>query len=67
MNYIGRTRKQMSFVLVHARQGEDVHLLARRIASETGLKALTWRDFTWATISYRTGGSGRCGPRLLVN
>jgi putative ABC transport system permease protein len=58
MNYIGRTRKQMSFVLVHARQGEDVHLLARRIASETGLKALTWRDFTWATISYylkRTG------------
>src|SRR5262249_42780360 len=49
MNYIGRTRKQMSFVLVHARQGEDAHLLARRIASETGLKALTWRDFTWAT------------------
>src|SRR5215468_6303193 len=32
MNYIGRTRKQMSFVLVHARQGEDVPLLARRIA-----------------------------------
>jgi putative ABC transport system permease protein len=58
MNYIGRTRKQMSFVLVHARQGEDAHLLARRIAIETGLKALTWRDFTWATIGYylkRTG------------
>jgi putative ABC transport system permease protein len=58
MNYIGRMRKQMSFVLVHARQGEDMHVLAQRIAVETGLRALTWRDFTWATISYylkRTG------------
>jgi len=58
MHYIGRTRKQMSFILVRARQGEDTHVLARRIATETGLKALTWRDFTWATISYylkRTG------------
>jgi putative ABC transport system permease protein len=58
MNYIGRTRKQMSFILVHARPGEDLRVLAHRIAAETGLKALTWRDFAWATISYylkRTG------------
>jgi len=58
MNYIGRTRKQMSFVLVHARPDEDLHLIAQRIASDTGLKALTWREFTWATIGYylkRTG------------
>lgn len=58
MNYIGRTRKQLSFILVHARQGEDLHFLARRINTETGLKALTWHDFTWATIRYylrRTG------------
>ena len=57
-NYVGRTRKQMSFVLVHARPGMDTHLLAQRITAETGLKALTWRDFTWATIGYylkRTG------------
>jgi len=56
-NYIGRTRKQMSFVLVHARQGVDTRLLAQRITI-TGLKALTWREFTWATIAYylkRTG------------
>jgi len=48
----------LSFVLVHARQSEDIHLLAQRITTDTGLKALTWRDFTWATISYylrRTG------------
>jgi len=57
-NYVGRTRKQMSFVLVRARPGVDTHQLAQRIAAETGLKALTWRDFTWATIGYylrRTG------------
>jgi len=56
-NYIGRTRKQMSFVLVHARQGVYTRLLAQRITI-TGLKALTWREFTWATIAYylkRTG------------
>src|SRR6516225_7355955 len=48
LNYIGRTRKQMSFVLV----------LAQRISAETGLKALTWSDFALATIGYylkRTG------------
>jgi putative ABC transport system permease protein len=57
-NYVGRTRKQMSFVLVHARPEVDAHQLAQRITAETGLKALTWRDFTWATIGYylrRTG------------
>jgi len=57
-NYVGRTRKQMSFVLVHARPGVDTHLLAQRIAAVNGLKALTWREFTWATIGYylkRTG------------
>jgi hypothetical protein len=58
MNYIGRTRKQMSFVLVHARPAENTHVLAQRITDETGLKALTWQDFTFATIGYyvkRTG------------
>jgi putative ABC transport system permease protein len=58
MNYIGRTRKQMSFVLVHARPAEDTQVLAQRITAETGLKALTWQDFAFATIGYyvkRTG------------
>ena len=58
LNYIGRTRKQMSFVLVHARPQMDPHVLAQRISAETGLKALTWSDFALATIGYylkRTG------------
>ena len=57
-NYVGRTRKQLSFVLVRARAGIDAHLLAQQINAQTGLKALTWQDFTWATIEYyvkRTG------------
>lgn len=58
LNYVGRMRKQMSFVLVHGRPGVDTYELARRITAETGLKALTWRDFMLATIGYyvkRTG------------
>jgi putative ABC transport system permease protein len=58
MNYIGRMRKQMSFVLVHACPGEEPHALAKKISAETGLKALTWQDFSFATIGFylkRTG------------
>lgn len=58
MNYTGRMRKQMSFVLVHARAGEEPQALARRITEQTGLKALTWQDFSYATIGHylkRTG------------
>ena len=58
MGYVGRTRKRLSFVLVRARPDQDPSVLAERITTETGLKALTWRDFAWATIGYyvrRTG------------
>ena len=58
MNYIGRTRKQMSFILVHARTGEAPKTLGQRITAETGLKALTWHDFTLATIDYYVGRTG---------
>lgn len=58
MNYIGRMRKQMSFVLVHGRPGEDPHALAARITEETGLKALTWQDFTFATVGYYLARTG---------
>jgi putative ABC transport system permease protein len=33
----------------------STRILAQRITAETGLKALTWRDFTWATIGYYLG------------
>ncbi len=58
MNYIGQMRKQMSFVLVRARPGEDPKALAQRISAETGLKALSWQDFAAATIGYYIARTG---------
>jgi putative ABC transport system permease protein len=58
MTYIGRTRKQLSFVLVRAAPDVDPPALAARISAATGLKALTWKEFTFETIGYymrRTG------------
>jgi putative ABC transport system permease protein len=58
MTYIGRTRKQLSFVLVRAAPDVDPPTLAARISAATGLKALTWKEFTFETIGYymrRTG------------
>lgn len=51
-------RKPMSYILVRARAGEDHAALAARITAETGLKALAWQEWAWATIRYyltRTG------------
>jgi putative ABC transport system permease protein len=58
LRYVGSRRKPLSYILVRAEAGADVGALARRIEAETGLKALTWRQFMWATIDYyleRTG------------
>jgi len=52
MNYVGRERKLLSFVLVKTGPGATAHDLARRIESATGLKALTGGDFGWMTIRY---------------
>jgi putative ABC transport system permease protein len=52
------TRNKMSFVLVRAKDGEDARRLARRIASETGLQAMTRVEFAWRSVKYyltRTG------------
>lgn len=58
MNYIGRTRKQLSYVLVRAQAGLDLQNLKKRITDATGLAALTWREFMWLTISYYLGRTG---------
>jgi putative ABC transport system permease protein len=69
LRYVGRTRKPLSYVLVRADEGEDVQALARRIEERTGLKALTWRQFMWATINYyleRTGIPINFGITVLL-
>lgn len=45
MKYANRTRKQLLFVLVRTEPGQNLQLLKQRITEETGLAALTWREF----------------------
>jgi putative ABC transport system permease protein len=52
LTYIGQQRKQLSFVLVRAATGADPAEVAAQIEAQTGLQALTWRQFVWRTISY---------------
>jgi len=51
-------RNKLSFVLVRAQAGVAAKDLARRIQAQTGLKALTWLEFSWESVKYyltRTG------------
>ncbi len=43
---------------MRARPGEDPSALAARIEAGTGLRALPWRDFAWATIRYYIARTG---------
>ncbi len=52
VNYIGRQRTQMSFVLAEPQPGVPVAELSRRIRAATGLRALSRDDFGWITIVY---------------
>ena len=52
LDYVGRERKLLSFLLVKAEPGISVQELTRRIQAATGLKAATSHDFGWMTIVY---------------
>jgi len=52
LNYVGRERKLLSFILVKAEPGISMQELTRRIQAATGLKAATSHDFGWMTIVY---------------
>jgi putative ABC transport system permease protein len=58
LNFVGRERKLLSFVLVKARAGENVAELTRRIQSATGLRAMTGDQFGWMTIMYYIRNTG---------
>lgn len=52
------TRNKMSFVLVKAKEGQDLQELKAKIEQHTGLQALTRMEFAWRSINYileRTG------------
>jgi putative ABC transport system permease protein len=52
VNYVGRQRTQMSFVLAKAQPGVPVAELSERIHAATGLRAISRDEFGWMTINY---------------
>jgi putative ABC transport system permease protein len=51
-------RNKLSFVVAKAADGVDPTGLARRISAQTGLQALSWREFAWRSVRHyieRTG------------
>jgi putative ABC transport system permease protein len=58
MLYAPRERKLLSFVLVKAKPGQDVHELTRRIRDNTGLAAYTQDEFKKLTVNYFLKNTG---------
>lgn len=58
LNYVGRERKLLSFVLVKKSPGVSAGELSQRIESATGLKAVTGHEFGWMTIRYYIAHTG---------
>ena len=58
ISFAPRERKQLSFVLVKARAGEEVEQVAARIEATIGLKALPAADFKWETVMYYVENTG---------
>lgn len=62
-------RRQMHFVLVKARAGQDLESLAERIRDRTGMAAYTQDGFKWLTASYileKTGIAVNFGIAVLL-
>lgn len=58
VNFQGRERNQLAYVLVRAREGVNATDLARRIEQSTGLKARTTNEFVWDCIGYYMRNTG---------
>jgi putative ABC transport system permease protein len=58
INYVGRERNQLSFVLAKAQPGVPLKELSRQIESATGLRAATGEEFAWQTIVYYLRNTG---------
>ncbi|HEY2971999.1 MAG TPA: ABC transporter permease [Pyrinomonadaceae bacterium] len=52
VNFVGRERTQLSYVLVRPQPGVDVTELCRRIEAQTGLRARTSEQFQWDCVVY---------------
>ncbi len=57
-SYAPRERKLLSFVLVKAKAGENIHELTERIRANTGLAAYTQQEFMDLTYNYFMHNTG---------
>jgi putative ABC transport system permease protein len=58
INFLGRERTQLSFVVARAATGVTPHELAARIHERTGLRARTTQEFMWDCIRYYLRNTG---------
>lgn len=58
VQYAPNQRKMLSCILVAPQPGEDALQVARRIETETGLRAFTKHEFAWATIWWTIKNTG---------
>jgi putative ABC transport system permease protein len=52
VNFLGRERTQLSFVIARPTPGVTPEELTRRIAAQTALRARTTREFMWDCVGY---------------
>ncbi len=58
LDYVGRERNLLAYVLVKAKPGVVLDTLASRIESDTGLLAVTTDGFKWRTIGFYVNNTG---------
>jgi putative ABC transport system permease protein len=58
VNFVGRERTQLSYVLVRSAPGVTPEEVTRRIQTQTGLRARTTDEFRWDCIRYYLKNTG---------
>lgn len=58
LEFVPKTRRNLSFIIVQPIEGADHKELVDRIQSTTGLKAITQEDFFWSTIRWFVRNTG---------
>jgi putative ABC transport system permease protein len=58
INFVGRERTQLSYVLVKPHPGVNAEELCKRIEAQTGLRARTSEQFQWDCIGYYLKNTG---------
>ena len=58
VNFVGRERTELSYVLVKPQAGVKAEELCRRIEAQTGLRARTSEQFQWDCIRYYLKNTG---------